>query len=162
MDGAQRAKADGIVAKLYQLTEKEVREIADALMCSAGADYLAKQEIEQKGNPTPEEKEAWSALVRSVNRKENLAKRLRESDEGFGPDVEEERVIHLPMEGPDATLRLAVDQERIGGARREWLWFKFVIPASLTNSHDEEQFVRLGAEEARQLRNHLNDLLLHE
>ena len=162
MDATERAKEAGSVAKLYQLSEKEIREIADALMLSAGADYLAKHELEKEANPTPEQKEAWSELVRSVNRKDNLAKRLRDTDEGFGPDVDEERVIPLSMEGPDATLKLETDWETFGEKRQEWLRLKVFIPAPLTHSEDQDLAVNLGSEEARQLRNHLNDLLLHE
>ena len=164
MDATERAKEAGSVAKLYQLSEKEIREIADALMLSAGADYLAKHELEKEANPTPEQKEAWSALVRSVNRKDNLAKRLRDSDEGFCPDLKEaeERVIPLSMEGPDATLKVETDSETFGEKRLEWLRLKVFIPAPLTHSEDQDLAVNLGSEEARQLRNHLNDLLLHE
>lgn len=93
-----------------------------------------------------------------------LAELLRKDLESLGgggvtpeQETDAESVIPLSFEGPRANLKLQVDGETRCGAFREWLWLKFWLP--LEEDEEQEPWVQLTLEEARKLRNHLNQIL---
>lgn len=62
------------------LSELEIRDIQNALMLSAGADWNAAKDLESSGNRITELKRAaHEALMRDATRKLKLAERLIDS-----------------------------------------------------------------------------------